>query len=260
MGLVAQGAKLIPSLEYFRAHHNKHFMEILRDTCGISEIQNIQAKRYGTLEDYQKDVVNHEEKIYVLKSSATSKSRGVFLLQTLSQKLKLPEKVSRTFSIKNLLYFIEEIKTGNKLLRISNNRRKFILQPFIEGIKGDYRVVVYNNKYYVLYRGNRPKDFRASGSMRFNYDIELPEGLLDYSKKIFSGFNAPYMAIDIGVCGNDFFLFEFQFLSFGQYTLERSSFYYLLENGAWKKVFERPDLEREIADSVVSFIMRIEKN
>jgi len=255
-GLLVQGAKLIPSFEYFKAHHNKHFMEILRDLCGISEIKNIEARRYGTFEEYQKDLSNLKERTYILKSSETSKSKGVFLLRTLKDKLKFPERVSRTFSLKNWSYLLEEIKTGKKLLKISNHRKKFILQPFIEDIKGDYRIVVYNDKYYVLYRENRRNDFRASGSMLFNYDVVIPDGLLDYAKKVFSGFNAPFMALDVGVKGNDFFLFEFQFLSFGQYTIEKSSFFYSLENGGWKKVFEKPNLEREIAASVVAFMDR----
>lgn len=256
LGLYAQGAKLIPAFEYFKAHHNKHFMEILRDTCDIPEIQNIQAKRYGTFEDYCGDLKNLEKGAFVLKASGTSKSKEVFLLETPEEKVKLPKLTSRTFSTKNWTYFLEGLRTGKKLLPISNNRGKFILQPFIGEIKGDYRVVVYGEKFYVLYRENRPNDFRASGSMRFKYDIELPVGLLDYAKKIFSGFNTPYIALDIGVKGNDFFLFEFQFLSFGQYTLEKSSFFYLFNGDKWTKVFEQPNLEREISASVSIFIKR----
>lgn len=97
-GLLMQGAKLIPNIYQFRAHHNKHFMEIMRDTHILSEIQNIQAYRYGTYEDYFKNINKFEDKTYVLKSSNTSKSKGVFLLDSLRKKIKLPERVSRTFS------------------------------------------------------------------------------------------------------------------------------------------------------------------
>src|SRR3989344_1496474 len=55
-GLLIQGAKLIPNIHQFKAHHNKHFMEILRDTYNLDEIKNIQAKRFGTYEDYLRDV------------------------------------------------------------------------------------------------------------------------------------------------------------------------------------------------------------
>ena len=254
LGLYIQGAKLIPNFPQFRAHHNKHFLEILRDLHDLPDIKNLEAKRYGTYEDYLKDINNLDENIMVLKSSNSSKSRGVFLLDNYGKKIKLPKIVSRTFSLQNLRYLIERLKTGEKPLRISNHRNKFVLQRYIEGLQGDYRVVVYGEKFYVLYRGNRTDDFRASGSMKFNYDIELPEGLLDYAKKVFESFNVPYIALDIGLKENEFFLFEFQFLSFGQYTLEKSFFYYRLSDGKWQKEFEKPDLEREIATSVSQFI------
>ena len=256
LGLFSQGAKLIPNIFQFKAHHNKHFMEIARDLQDLPEIKNIQAKRYGTLEDYLKDIEEVKKKDFILKTGSTSKSRGVFLLKNLREKIKIAKVASKTFSLKNLQYFIEWIKTGKKPLLISNYRQKFILQPYIKGLNGDYRVVIYNNKYYVLYRANRSNDFRASGSMKFKSDIELPPGLLDYAKKVFDNFDAPYMALDIGAKNNSFFLFEFQFLSFGQYTLEKSKFYYQLRSGNWDKINEIPDLEREIAGSVVAYIKR----
>ncbi|PIQ66652.1 MAG: hypothetical protein COV96_00330 [Candidatus Zambryskibacteria bacterium CG11_big_fil_rev_8_21_14_0_20_42_18] len=254
LGLYIQGAKLIPNFPQFKAHHNKHFLEILRDLHDLPDIKNIEAKRYGTYEDYLKDINNFKENILVLKSSNSSKSRGVFLLDNYIKKIKLPKIVSLTSSLQNLRYLAEQLKTGNKPLWISSHRNKFVLQHYVDGLQGDYRIVVYGEKFYVLYRGNRTDDFRASGSMKFNYNVELPEGLLDYAKKVFWSFNVPYIALDIGIKENEFFLFEFQFLSFGQYTLEKSSFYYCLRDGKWQKEYEKPDLEREIAESVSQFI------
>jgi len=256
-GLFMQGAKLIPNIFQYRAHHNKHFMEVVRDLQNISEIKNIKARRYGTYEDYLKDIKNLKGMDFVLKSSDTSKSRGVYLLNDLRNKVRLPKIVSRTFSTKNIQYFIEWVKTGRKPLFISNNRRKFILQPYISGLKGDYRIIVYGQKYYVLYRANRVNDFRASGSMRFNSEIDPPSGILNYAKEVFEGFDTPYIALDIGVKDKTFYLFEFQFLSFGQYTLEKSQFYYQLgKEGKWEREYEIPDLEKEIATSVSTYIKK----
>jgi len=256
LGLSLQGAKLIPDFAKFRAHHNKHFMEIMRDLHTSPAIKNIQAERYGTYEDYQKDFERIKSKSFVLKSSNTSKSRGVYLLRNIKQKLKFPKKVSGTPSLQNARYLMERLRTGNKPLHISNNRQKFILQPYINGLQGDFRIVVYADKYYVLYRSNRPNDFRASGSMIFNHDTQLPKGLLDYAKGVFESFKVPFMALDIGVKEDEFFLFEFQFISFGQYALEKSRFYYFFEDGIWQKKPEEPDLEREIAMSVAKFIKK----
>ncbi len=51
-GMQLQGAKLIPTLEFFRAHHNKVFMEVLRNVRGPKRIQNIRAWTFGTLEEF----------------------------------------------------------------------------------------------------------------------------------------------------------------------------------------------------------------
>jgi|GEM_PF-183544 len=254
LGLFTQGAKLIPSFQQFRSHHNKHFLEIFRDLQDIPEIKNIESRRYGTYEDYANDLKNVGKKTFVIKSSDTSKSRGVFLLDSMNKIINIPRAISRTFSFKNFSYFVETIITGEKTRKISNHRKKFILQEYIGGLPGDYRVVIYGDKYYVLFRKNRQEDFRASGSMDFNYDIALPENLLNYSKKVFEKCDAPYVALDIGFKDGIFYLFEFQFLSFGQYTIENSHFYYTFQKNEWNKVFEAPDLEREIAQSVCQFI------
>ena len=151
---------------------------------------------------------------------------------------------------------MEKLRTGNTLLYISNHRQKFILQPYIAGLRGDYRIVVYDDKFYVLYRANRTNDFRASGSMKFNHDIELPPGLLDYAKRVFNSFDVPYIALDVSVKDGIFYLFEFQFICFGQYTLEKSKYFYRHDNSGWMKILEEPDLEREIVTSVTKFIRR----
>ena len=256
LGLFLQGARLIPDFLKFRAHHNKHFMEIVRDLHHSPEIQNIQALRYGTFEDYARDTRRISNGDFVLKASDSSKSRGVSLMRSTRDKIRLPKKVSRTPSMTNLRYCIEGLKTGEKPLFISNHRNKFILQPFIDGLPGDYRVVIYGDKFYVLSRENRPDDFRASGSGRFDFNRQVPEGLLDYARTVFKSFDVPFMAMDIGLKQREFYLFEFQFLSFGQYTLEKSGFFYRFENNSWSKVSERPDLEREIAASVAWYILR----
>jgi len=52
LGMVIQGAKLVPSFRLFRAHHNKVFMVILRDLSPNGKIKNIRSKTFGVLEDF----------------------------------------------------------------------------------------------------------------------------------------------------------------------------------------------------------------
>ena len=62
------------------------------------------------------------------------------------------------------------------------------------------------------------------------------------------------MSLDIGHSNGKFFLFEFQCLCLGQYTLEKSKFYYKHSSDGWNRVYETPDLEREISSNVIKYI------
>lgn len=255
IGLEMQGARLIPDFRYFRAHHNKVFMEILRDVLGIREIQNIKSKAFGTYEEFIRSYYVDSNDTFVIKPGSGTRSRGVGLLKTYSDKKVLPYKVSRSFTLDNFKLFLSKIKTGKPFTPMSNNRKKFIIQDFIQELDGDFRVLVYGKKYYVVFRKNRKNHFTASGSGNLDFDAELPNGLLDYARIVYKKLNTPYVSLDIGCKNGEFFLFEFQCLCLGQYTLEKSKFYYTQSlNGGWGKVQEMPDLEREIAVTVSDYI------
>jgi len=60
--------------------------------------------------------------------------------------------------------------------------------------------------------------------------------------------------MDIGCKNGNFYLFEFQCLCLGQYTLEKSKFYYKKSGTKWDRIYEKPDLEREIYNTVINYI------
>src|SRR3989338_6853700 len=257
LALELQGAKLIPNFHYFRAHHNKVFMELLRDILQINEVKNIVTKGFGTFEEYFKSRLSKTTDPMVLKPGLGTRSFRVKLLDTFSKKEKYPYKISRTFTFNNLKLLISKIKTGKPFTPMSNNRRKFIIQNFVPDLSGDYRILAYGDKYYVVFRGNRDNDFRASGSGKLNFEVKLPGGLLDYAKRIYTQFDTPFMSLDIGYKNGEFYLFEFQCLCLGQYTLEKSKFYYRqTSDGLWGRKYEIPDLEREISLTVLGYIKK----
>lgn len=204
------------------------------------------------MEDYYDS--KKSNKVEVLKSSYTSKSKGVYLLDRKTNNLSKVNSISKTFSLQNIKYLYQSIKKLKKHLFISNNRNKFIVQNYINNLKGDYRIIIYGNKYYSLYRENRENDFRASGSMRFHFDTVLPKGLLDFSKNIFTSLDVSFVALDIAEKNGEFFLFEFQVISFGQYTFEKSSGFYTEVNGEWNFIKETPDLELEFVTSIINYL------
>lgn len=254
LALELQGAILVPEFKYFRAHHNKVFMEFLRDVSLNNDIKNLISNCYGTYEEYLADSCQLQKNTFVCKSSSGSKSSNVYLVSNRKQRLVIPKKISKSFTFTNFKYTIELFLKAQWFLPISNYRKKFIIQNFIPELEGDYRVIVYGNRYYVLYRKNRKNDFRASGSGLFFLNPELPVGLLDFAKNVYKSFNVPFMSMDIGCKDGVFYLFEFQFVSFGQYTIEKSIKFYFLRGGVWNTVFEKPDVEKVLTEAVVKFI------
>lgn len=259
LGFMLQSAILIPDFPKFRAHHNKAFMEILRSIHDSASVKRIASRGYGTLEEFACDIGRQPEKV-VMKPSSGAQSSGVRLAEGHAAQLRYARRLSSSFntieSIKRLVNSIIRKNYPKKSL----HRRKFIVQEFLPGLDGDYKILVYGEKYYVLQRENRKNDFRASGSGKFTYPLSPPSELLNFAQEIFTSFQVPFISMDIAKVESGYVLIEFQFLCFGNYTLERSKFYYICtdENG-WQRIDETPDLEREFVASVVRYIDIISK-
>ena len=112
--------------------------------------------------------------------------------------------------------------------------------------------------YYILYRGVRDNDFRASGSGNFIFKEEIPNGILDFAEEVFEYLDVPNLSIDVGYDGNNFYLFEFQALYFGTTTIEKSPFYFTKKDSTWSIQREKSELEKEYVNSIVNYIERIE--
>lgn len=256
LGLQSQGAILIPDFLKFRAHHNKVFMEILRDIHPDLKIKNLYAHAFGTLEEYLK--YNPSKKFpVVLKSSYGSKSKGVFLLKNEMDAKNIIKRTASTPSFFNFHWYIKNFLDERGYFPISNYRKKFIIQDYVSGLTGDYKIIIYDKKYFVLFRDNRPHDFRASGSGILKFPKSVPDTVLNYAKMVFEGFRAPFISIDIGYNKKECFLFEFQFISFGQYAVDKSPWHFKFINNEWVLNKENTTAEKEFVSSVDAYIKRI---
>lgn len=256
-GLSLSGAILIPGYELFKAHHNKVFMEIYREIkMRDTDLLNIHSRYYGTYEEFKNDKDIDKSKEYILKPSAGARSDKVSKVnnKTFQKEIK---KLSRTFHPRDYITNIIKgylKKTYPNYNKKSNYRKKYILQDYIQGLTEDYKVLIYFDKYYILKRKNRKNSFTASGSGLFEFPDNIPRDLLNYSEKIFSYFDTPFASFDIGQKNGDFHLFEFQFIHFGTYTLEKSNHYYVKNNEEWGKINIKSDLEYETARSIHKYI------
>jgi glutathione synthase/RimK-type ligase-like ATP-grasp enzyme len=252
-GLALQGAYLIPKFVFLRAHNNKIFMEILRDLFESPAIKNIQSQHFGTLEELKRSNLSNNHKT-IIKSATGSMGRGVSSGINKNEIIKEASKLSRTrFILNDWRDYIRSIRHKG-YIRNSKNRQKFILQNFISGLINDWKILIFDLRYYVLYRGSRKNDFRASGSGNFNFEENVPSQVLDYAEKIYHDFNVPNLSLDIAFDGNHCYLFEFQALFFGTTTIEKSPFYFIKEKKMWKIIKNKSELEKEYVKSIVNFI------
>ncbi len=264
LGLQMQGAYLIPSFEFFRAHHNKVFMEILRDIKGNTQIQSLKSYYFGTYEEFKNDLLLTPEKKYVFKLAAGAQSKNVKLLNNNRQFYSIPKKMSRSYNF--YYWLVDKVKPYWKKRypvyeRKSSHRRKFILQEFIEGLNGDFKILVFPYKIFVLSRKIRSNDFRASGSGKFEFIQDVPSYILSFAQMVYNLFEVPFISLDVADNKGTPQLIEFQFTSFGTYTAEQAPFYFInTPTGGWMTQESKIDLEEEIAAAVHYYINTLNKS
>lgn len=255
LGLELIGAEVIPGYKYLRAHHNKTFMEIMRDTSELEDIKDIKSTYFGTYEDFK---VQEEKLTYplVLKSAFGATGKNVTLISSTKEALK---KTKRFSSSKSLFYdfrdFVRNLRHKG-YVKESRHRKKFIVQNLIPGMDRDYKILVFGNKFYVLERKVKKNDFRASGSGLIGYTKDLPDGMLDYAMKFFKDQNLPFFAMDVAFNGSSFTLIEFQALHFGTHTLDTAPYYFVQHDKTWECIEEESVLEKEVASSLVAYLRK----
>lgn len=260
-GLTEQGATIIPEYRLFKAHHNKVFMEILRELKGFPEMKLIRSRYYGTFEEYRRWVDSKEAFFpHVVKKAEGAQSKNVLLIDSRAvaknRVKKLMSSIGFTFWLKDQIKPFMP-KTYPNYKRKSHHRYKIIVQNFIDGLEGDFKILVFGEKYYVLYRKVRKNDFRASGSGLFAYRHDIPDSLLDFTKKVYDLFGMPMISVDVAQKHNRNYLVEFQFVHFGTYTIEKAPHYFVCSDGKWQLIEGQSDLEREFAFCIHKYIESI---
>lgn len=261
LALKLKGAILVPEFHLFRAHHNKVFMELLRDISSLDAIKQPAAKAFGTYEEYhyamERGLISAPQ---VLKLADGAQSKNVRLLRTPAQLKSVPHWSTITLDL--YYWFVDQVKPlwpsrYPNYRRKSHRRRKFIVQQFVPGLSGDFKVIVFGNRYYVLSRRVRDNDFRASGSGKFSFPDECLPELLSFAKTVHEYFDAPFISLDVAQPNDGgFVLLEFQFVNFGCYTLEKSPHWYSFNDGTWQKHEGQSVLEEEFSRSVVEYVRR----
>jgi hypothetical protein len=252
LGLSLVGAHLLPSFPFFRAHHNKVFMEVLRRISRIDEANTLETQMYGTFEDFTK-VASFNYPV-VLKPGSGAGSSGVQLLKDSKQAKKCVKDISWCG---DYLWIIKEII--KRLIRknyqpYSLYRRKFIIQKFIPDLAYDYKVLIYGRRVFIVRRDVRENDFRASGSGKLNWPKDASEQLLNFAWQLFEAFDVPHASFDIAETESAYHLIEAQFVDFGPATLERSDHHWLRNTTGWERFEGQVELERTFVEGVIRYV------
>lgn len=253
--LEVQGAILIPKFQYFRAHHNKVMMELLKQDFSADALKTIHTVPVRSLEDLQRLSFSYP---CVVKTARGAGGGGVFLAKSEAELRQVAKKISRFPSGK--YYLMVQLANFKRKIcrqtgRHSNHNVKFIVQSFIPGMTGDNKVLVFGNHYFVLHRMNREGDFRASGSGIFS-DVPADEldGILSFAQLCQQEIDAPHLSLDIGFDGKKYHLIEFQCITFGFKAMSLSDHHYVLEQNHFARVDGPVNSEEEFCYAVKSFL------
>ncbi|MBO6255336.1 MAG: hypothetical protein J6O49_17120 [Bacteroidaceae bacterium] len=235
-GLEQAGAFVIPKFKYLRCNNNKVFMEMLRDVVWDSQ-DPLHALTFGCVSELENAIT--KERISfpcVIKSSQGACSYGVKKADNPRELLKAAKSLASSIDLKNDLHdFVRRLRHKG-YIQECRFRKKFIVQPMIEGLSNDWKVLVFNNQYYTLIRHVNKNDFRGSGShndYRLGGDSGIPEEVLNHAKEIYEKLDVPMISLDMAFDGKRSYLIEFQTVYFGSWTCVASTDYYEYNNGAW---------------------------
>lgn len=249
---------LIPRYDIFRAHENKGYQELLKEELGIRSLKYFYFGNKLGLENNANIVDTYPlilKRIFGAGSSNVYKIDSYKDLKNSLKKLNMPDqykgKVIKRVIQKNIMKskYIPEFHGEDSFMGA------FVLQEFMDGLKEDWKVLVFGEKYYVLNRKVADNDFKASGSGKLAF-IDPPKEVLEYARFIYEKLDVPFVSLDIGFNGTECGLIEFQGVHFGPYTLMKSEGYFEHVNGDWENRKGKSVLEEEYAYSILEYLKR----
>lgn len=263
--LCLRGNHLVPSYDLLLCHENKGFQEFYR------RIKNLPCLPSLYLEDDAECDTLPIRFPVVVKTVEGSNARGVFLARTPSELRRVARKLRPGLSLGTRLdlvrrrYFrrrkhypeypdYRNAVDAAQYRDYVTPRRRFVVQEFVPGLDHDYRVLAVGSKWFVMKRHTFPKDFRASGTKRFDFDFTLPDGLLDVAEGVLAALDTPFLSMDLCPHAGGFALLEFQALHFGVNVVKKGRGWFEREGQRWVFHAGRADLEDCLAEGLAHYL------
>lgn len=256
--LFALGNQLVPSIHVTRSHENKGYQELHKRLANVDSLPAVYFAKRKEL-----DISGWKYPMVVKRINGFG-STGVALSNSSDELEHAVQPEIRTTARERLLVWRRRL---GRFFRFLTRRKlpaldfgnyyepleRFVIQKYVAGLDGDFKVIAFQNAIFVLKRDVRPGDFRASGSGIFQF-VDPPAGLLDYACGLLKKFNEPYMSFDIAASGDGFHLIEFQGVHFGPWTVVNARFYFAKTESGWEKTAKGKSFEGYMADSIVLHI------
>ncbi|MBN1426211.1 hypothetical protein JXA88_16800 [Candidatus Fermentibacteria bacterium] len=256
---------LIPSYDLLLCHENKGYQELFRRQQGMPVLPSAYFVSGAGAEAM--DIAFP----VVVKTVDGSNGKGVFLAHTRAELRRIVRRMEPRMPLCTRIdlirrRFFRRKKTYPEYPDYSNRtdylqyreyvrlRKRFIVQEFVDGYSYDYRVLVIGDRYFVMRRGAFPGDFRASGTKMFDFDFQIPDGLLEFARSVYEKALAPLMSMDICPRDDGFVLFEFQALHFGTSALKKARGWYVRQGGSWRFLEGKADLEHCMGEALVGYL------
>jgi glutathione synthase/RimK-type ligase-like ATP-grasp enzyme len=255
---------LIPSFDLLMCHEDKGYQELFKRKIGLSSLPALYFSSRRELDGYEIEFPA------VVKQTIGTNGKRVFLVHDRAEleravrrfeEIPFRDRVDlfRRKYLRPKKHFAEYPEYSNRTdyyqyVEYVKKERNFIIQPFVPDLSYDYRVLVLFDRYYIMKRRTRENDFRASGTKRFDFSMEMDPKLLDHAQAVYKKFDTPLLSLDIGVHGGRFHVFEFQALHFGVSAVVKSKGYYCKKRGRWTFETKAPDIEQDLMTGIIKFI------
>lgn len=253
---VRQRARIAPGYELLLAHENKGVQELLRRELQFGNLGG------GYHVDFDERPLSPP---YVFKTVSGAGSSGVALVRNAADEERIRRLYFSTPLSRRLKLLLRRFKLKNEqqLRRYAYYYKSFmpfVAQEFVQGLARDLKIIVFGDRYYTLWRKNRPNDFRASGSGLLDFDTPCPLHVLDFARAVASSLDTPFVSLDIAETDGRCHLIEFQALNMGPTTVTGSNGYYVHANQSWKRVQAPADLEDAYVHGMLRYLEKAGRN
>ncbi len=228
---------LIPSIDALYAHENKSFEYIWLK----ANYKNLQSYIFADKQSYLDHDISYP---IVLKLPTGSSSRGVKICKNESQAKRFINTHGRKQLISELV--TTPLVQWAHHIKDTRNNLNFVAQEIVEDYKGDYRVQVMGDKFFVYFRELLPNKKYTSGSGSKNiYNCAVPEIILNTANMICSKINSPIIIFDIihNKETNSVNILEFSAIHPSNVAIDHCDTYYTILDGEWVK--HKSDFNRE---------------